>query len=146
MHTDGQMVHEDFRLYSGHCSFRKLIGQIQLGASQPLGVPSFSEGRGLACPVPFLCCAQLHLPLGDPVDCSRPGSSVHGILQARILEWVAISFSRASSCIPGKFFRVDLHCSLKLSVAHITECLTKMEPVYVRAPVDNILKPFPQQL
>ena len=30
----------------------------------------------------------------DPVDCSLPGSSVHGILQARILEWVAISFSR----------------------------------------------------
>ena len=31
------------------------------------------------------------------VDCSQPGSSVHGILQARILEWVAISFSRGSS-------------------------------------------------
>ena len=30
----------------------------------------------------------------DPVDCSLPGSSVHGILQSRILEWVAISFSR----------------------------------------------------
>ena len=33
----------------------------------------------------------------DPLDCSPPGSSVHGILQARILEWVAISFSRGSS-------------------------------------------------
>ena len=32
-----------------------------------------------------------------PMDCSPPGSSVHGILQARILEWVAISFSRGSS-------------------------------------------------
>ena len=32
-----------------------------------------------------------------PVDCSPPSSSVHGILQARILEWVAISFSRGSS-------------------------------------------------
>ena len=31
--------------------------------------------------------------LCDPMDCSPPGSSVHGILQARILEWVAISFS-----------------------------------------------------
>ena len=29
----------------------------------------------------------------DPMDCSPPGSSVHGILQARILEWAAISFS-----------------------------------------------------
>ena len=35
--------------------------------------------------------------LCDPVDCSLPGSSVHGILQARILEWVTISFSRGSS-------------------------------------------------
>ena len=47
------------------------------------------------------------------LDCSPPGSSVHGILQAWILEWVAISFSRGSSwsrdrthvsCIAGRFF------------------------------------------
>ena len=37
------------------------------------------------------------LTLCDPMDCSPLGSSVHGILQARILEWVAVSFSRASS-------------------------------------------------
>ena len=37
------------------------------------------------------------LTLCDPIDCSSPGSSVHGILQARILGWVAISFSRGSS-------------------------------------------------
>ena len=35
--------------------------------------------------------------VSDPKDCSPPGSSVHGILQARVLEWVAISFSRGSS-------------------------------------------------
>ena len=35
--------------------------------------------------------------LCDPIDCSSPGSSVHGILQARILEWVAISSSSGSS-------------------------------------------------
>ena len=35
--------------------------------------------------------------LCDPVDCNLPGSSIRGILQARILEWVAISFSRAFS-------------------------------------------------
>ena len=39
--------------------------------------------------LPFLLCG--------PVDCSLPGSSDHGIFQARILEWVAISFSRESS-------------------------------------------------
>ena len=37
------------------------------------------------------------LTLCDPVDYSLPGSSVHGIFQARVLEWVAISFSRGSS-------------------------------------------------
>ena len=41
--------------------------------------------------------AQLCLTLFDPVDCSPPGSSVHGILQARILEWVVISFSKGLS-------------------------------------------------
>ena len=51
--------------------------------------------------------------LCDPMDCSPPGSPVHGILQARILEWAAISFSRGSSrprdqicvsCIADGFF------------------------------------------
>ena len=41
--------------------------------------------------------AQLCPTLCDPVDCSLPGSSIHGILQARILEWAAISLSRGSS-------------------------------------------------
>ena len=51
----------------------------------------------------------------DPMDCSPPGLSVHGILQARIPEWVAVSFSRSSwprdwtqisygSCVAGRFF------------------------------------------
>ena len=41
--------------------------------------------------------AQSCLTLCDPMDCNLPGSSVHGILQARILEWVAVPFSRGSS-------------------------------------------------
>ena len=49
------------------------------------------------------------------MDCGSPGSSVHGILQARILEWLAISFSRGSSwprdqtqvsCLAGKSFTI----------------------------------------
>ena len=53
--------------------------------------------------------------LWGPMDCSPPGSSVHGILQPRILEWVAISFSRGSSqpkdwtrvsCIAGRLFSI----------------------------------------
>ena len=47
--------------------------------------------------VTWLCCACLVAQscptLCDPMDCSPPGSSVHGILQARILGWVAVSFS-----------------------------------------------------
>ena len=45
--------------------------------------------------------AQSSITLCDPMDCSPPGSSVHGILQARILEWVAIPFSRGSSPLRG---------------------------------------------
>ena len=41
--------------------------------------------------------AQLCPTLCDPVDCSLPGSSVLGIFKARILEWVAISYSKGSS-------------------------------------------------
>ena len=46
----------------------------------------------------YCCCfTKLCLTLCDPMDCSLPGSSVHGIFQARILEWGAIPFSRGSS-------------------------------------------------
>ena len=37
--------------------------------------------------------AQLCSTLSDPMDCSLPGSFIHGIFQARVLEWVAIAFS-----------------------------------------------------
>ena len=56
---------------------------------------------------------QSCLTFCDPVNCSLPGSSVHGILQARLLEWIAIPFCRESawtrvqtqvSCISGRFF------------------------------------------
>ena len=39
--------------------------------------------------------AQLCPTLSDPMDCSLPGSSIHGIFQARVLEWGAIAFSDA---------------------------------------------------
>ena len=59
---------------------------------------------------------QSCLTLCDPMDCSLSDSSVHEIFQARILEWVAISFSRGSSqprdqtqvsCIAGRFFTTE---------------------------------------
>ena len=63
----------------------------------------------------FVLVAQMRLTLCNPVDCSPPGSPVHGILQGRIPEWVAIPFPRGSSqprdwtfgfCIVGRFFTI----------------------------------------
>ena len=71
-------------------------------------------GGGCGCG----CGAQLCLTLCNPMDYSPPGSSVQGILQAGILEWAAILFSRASFpprdqtrvsyvfCISGRFFTI----------------------------------------
>ena len=42
--------------------------------------------------------SQLCLTLRDPMDCSLPGSFVHGIFQARVLEWGAIAFSELCGC------------------------------------------------
>ena len=66
-----------------------------------------------------MCAKSLHSCLYNPMDCSPPGSSVQGILQARILEWVAISFLRGSSwprdqthifcisCLADRFFTTE---------------------------------------
>ena len=73
------------------------------GSPQTLYVESESE-VAQSCPT-----------LWDLMDCSLPGSSLHGILQARVLEWIAISFSRGSSrprnwtlvsCFPGRHFNL----------------------------------------
>ena len=67
----------------------------------------------------FVCMQQCP-SLWDPVDCSLPESTVCGILQARILDWVAISYSRefsrprdrtgisCGSCTAGRFFTTEL--------------------------------------
>ena len=56
------------------------------------------EEKSSILPMGYIhACMLGRVRLCDPMDCSSPGSSAHGILQARILEWVAISFSRGSS-------------------------------------------------
>ena len=47
--------------------------------------------------------AQSCLTLSDPMDCSLPGSSVHGIFQARVLEWAAMAFSEERTLGPGNY-------------------------------------------
>ena len=71
------------------------------------------------CVCECVCWVQLCLTLWDPMNCTLPGSSVHGISQARTLEWVAISYSRESfwlrdgthvscvSCIAGWYFTAE---------------------------------------
>ena len=72
-----------------------IIREMQINATTmsyhltPVRITIIKQGEGeVAQSCPTLC---------DPVDCNLLGFSVHGILQARILEWIAISFSRGSS-------------------------------------------------
>ena len=98
-------------------SFRRL---------QPFPFPRFSHGPTCVCVCVCVCvCAYAHAHTRsvmsnscDPVDCSPQRSSVRGILQARILEWVAISFSRdlpdpgiipVSPALAGGFFSLLSH-------------------------------------
>ena len=68
---------------------------------------------------------QSCLTLCDPIDCSPPGSSVHGILQVRILVWVAIPFSKLSSVIPSYFPKSHFYFILfiYLAVPHLSSML-----------------------
>ena len=82
----------------------------------------YSTNWGMICMPPQLCPPQLC----NPMDCSPQVSSVHGFLQARTLEWVAISFSRGSSwprdgnclscisCLVGRFFTNTHHLGSQL--------------------------------
>ena len=74
------------------------------------------------CRIPWCVLAQSNLTLCDPMDCGPPGFSVHGVLQARILEWVAISYSEdlpnpgielvslMSPVLAGRFFTISTTC------------------------------------
>ena len=76
-------------------------------------------------------CAQSCLTLCDPMNCSPPGSSIHGIFQARILEWVAISYSRGSS--PPRD-RTHVSCSSCVSRRMLYHCATWEAPIELGSP------------
>ena len=73
--------------------------------SPSLGLSRQEHWSGLQFPSPMRESevAQLCLTLGDPMDCSLPGSSVRGIFQARVLEWGAIAFSVCQCYTPNSF-------------------------------------------
>ena len=78
-----------------HCVTLPNYGEIWAGEKYEfckMGEGQLRKGRKKESEVTQLC-----LTLCDPMDCSLPGSSIHGIFQARILEWVAISFSKRPS-------------------------------------------------
>ena len=92
----------------------------------------------------MLLVAQWCLTLCDPMNCSLLGASVHGILQARVLEWVAIPFSRGSSQprdwtqishIAGRFFtfwatREDTSlCAAATAAESLQSCPTLCDPI-----------------
>ena len=103
-------------------------------------------------------CALFCLTLCNPTDCSQSGSSVHGISQARIPGWVAISFSRESSrptdricisCTAGRFFTTEPPGKPQASpcVCCVTQsCLTLCDPMDYSTPGSSVHRDSPARI
>jgi len=80
-------------------TFEFVLTWVSSGRGSSLALFLFVLLQSVVCCVVLCCvvCPQSCLTCCNPVDCSPPGFSVHGILQARTVEWVAISFSRGFS-------------------------------------------------
>ena len=80
-----------------------------------------------------------------PMDCSPPGSSVHGILQARILEWLPISYFRGSSWPKGWTSVSSVSC-ISRQIYHCTTWEASLHHPYLQGPDDQARPPLtPQQ-
>ena len=91
------------------------------------------KNTGVGCRVLLQCMkvkseselAQPHPTLCDPTDCSLPGSSIHGIFQARVLEWGAIAFSgieSSSALISNEVNTLTEKGKLQISISHEVRC------------------------
>ena len=89
-----------------------------------------SEGENVLQSCPILCA---------PMDCSLPGSSVIGILQARILEWVAIPFSRESSQPGNQAWGRNLVCCLETTKQNQCDAMCACS---VASVMSNSLRPY----
>ena len=106
---------------------------------QPTGLPrpwdSPGKNTGVCCHFLLQCIkvksesevAQSCLALCDPMDCSLPGSSVHGIFQARVLEWVAIAFS----VITPRHNQLDHIFLFSISSQHFSNNAEHRFPVFI---------------
>ena len=90
----------------------------------------------------FFSVVQLCVTLCDSMDYSSPGSSAHGFLQARILEWVAIPFSKRFSlhkdwtrvsCIVSRFFTIWITCYLIISVCKVLSVMSNSATIWTIA-------------
>ena len=75
---------------------------------------------------------QLYPTIRDPMDCSLPGSSIHGIFQARVLEWDAIAFS--THIVYVYIFRCDRYtesCQLQLHLGFLGGFINTFKVLYV---------------
>ena len=83
--------------------------------------------------------AQWYLTLCDPMDCSLPGSSVHGIFQARVLEWGAIAFSKSG-------LKTPIQCQFSLELARCSNSISHSNKLYfplILSHVEILFQPTP---
>ena len=91
-----------FQNFEGHHEIKLIVFSVT-GSGKQSGCPGRKLSRaGVGCGLVIKLCPTLC----DPMDCGLPGSSIHGIFQARVLEWVAIAFPRRSS-LPRDWTRVS---------------------------------------
>ena len=130
---------------------------LQISWNWPLVFLFLTEIRRLSLAFYLYIVPSLCPTLCNPMDCSLPGSTIHGILQARILEWVAISFSRGSSwcrdwtcmsCALQEDFlpdELEMGCLLSAFYCSVAQsCLTLCDSVDCSTPGFPILYCLPE--
>ena len=112
---DSILKSRDITLLTRVCLVKAMVFPVVMYGCESWAIKKVEWVSEVAQSCPTLC---------DPMDCSLQGSSVHGIFQARVLEWIAISFSRESSqprdwtqvsCIAGRRFNL-LHSPTLTSI------------------------------
>ena len=113
-----------------HCEVQRWLPETVHSCQQPLLRCSEDYLWKVKCLSPTLC---------DPMDCSLPGSSIHGIFQARVLEWVAIYYSTLRLTLG--FWQSPIHCFICSLPSHSAPRHSLMEsPPFARKGTHNSQK------